>query len=215
MPESVRDTGPTRLSRRFGGLTDDVLTLAPRTGSIRAYLRDGVDQLAGADPGFTQLRLASQAVLGIGVGVGLAYAFVRLTGALQLPDSAGPPAVIQTGDHALLIVAMLISAMVAMMSGFVVNETAPRAQILFTLYLPIPMLAAMTIGIALGPYRIASLAWLVVLLAAAVYVRRFGPRGFATGLVMFNGGFLGFFLHAEIGLRDVGWLAALDRKSVV
>ncbi len=215
MPETVRSTGLARVSRGIGGLTDDVLTLAPRTRSIRAYLRDGIDQLAGADPGQTQLRLALQAVLGIGAGVGLAYAFVRLTGALQLPPDAGPSAVVQTGDHALLIVAMLISAMVAMMAGFVVSDTTPRGQILSTLILPIPMLGAMTIGIALGPYRIASLAWLVVLLAAAVYVRRFGPRGFAVGLVMFNGGFLGFFLHAEIGLRDVGWLAALLGLGVV
>ncbi len=58
----------------------------------------------------------------------------------------------------------------------------------------------MTVGIALGPYRVASLIWLVVLISAAVYVRRFGPRGVAAGLVMFNGGFLGFFLHAEIQL---------------
>ncbi|HZD96854.1 MAG TPA: FUSC family protein, partial [Micromonosporaceae bacterium] len=175
----------------------------------------GIDQLAGADPGLAQLRLALQAVLGIGAGVGLAYAFVRVTGALQLPPSAGPAAVIQAGDHALLIVAMLISAMVAMMAGSVVTDTTPRAQIVTTLLLPIPMLGAMTIGIALGPYRIASLAWLVVLLAAAVYVRRFGPRGVAVGMVMFNGGFLGFFLHVEIGLHDVGWLAALLGLGVV
>jgi uncharacterized membrane protein YccC len=215
MPDSVRSTGLARVSRGLSGLTDDVLTLAPRTRSIRAYLRDSVDQLAGADPGFTQLRLASQAVLGIAAGVGLAYVFVLLTGALQLPPNAGPPAAVQTGDHALLIVAMLISAIVAMMAGFVVNDTTPRGQILSTLILPIPMLGAMTIGIALGPYRIASLAWLVVLLAAAVYVRRFGPRGVAIGMVMFNGGFLGFFLHVQIGLRDVGWLAALLGLGVV
>ena len=215
MPETVRSTALARVSRGLGGLTDDVLTLAPRARSIRAYVRDGIDQLAGADPGQTQLRLASQAVLGIGAGVGLAYAFVRLTGALQLPPSAGSPAVVQVGDHALLIVAMLISAIVAMMAGFVVSDTTPRAQILSTLILPFPMLGTMTIGIALGPYRIASLAWLVVLLAAAVYVRRFGPRGVAIGMVMFNGGFLGFFLHVQIGLRDVGWLAALLGLGVV
>ena len=215
MPGTVRSAGLARVTRGLGGLTDDVLTLAPRARSIRAYVRDGIDQLAGADPGQTQLRLALQAVLGIGAGVGLAYAFVRLTGALQLPSNAGPPALVQAGDHALLIVAMLISAMVAMMAGFVVSDTTPRAQILSTLILPIPMLGAMTIGIALGPYRIASLAWLVVLLAAAVYVRRFGPRGVAVGLVMFNGGFLGFFLHVQIGLRDVGWLAALLGLGVV
>jgi uncharacterized membrane protein YccC len=45
-------------------------------------------------------------------------------------------------------------------------------------------------------------------MAVAVYVRRWPPRGFAWGMVAFNGAFLGFFLHSEIGLRDVGWLAA-------
>ena len=75
-----------------------------------------------------------------------------------------------------------------MMAGFTVTDSTARGQILSTLLLPIPMLAAMTIGIALGPYRVVSLIWLVVLLAASVYVRRFGPRGFAAGLVMFNGG---------------------------
>ena len=45
-------------------------------------------------------------------------------------------------------------------------------------------------------------------MTVAVYVRRWGPRGFAWGMVAFNGAFLGFFLHAQLGLRDVGWLAA-------
>jgi len=73
----------------------------------------------------------------------------------------------------------------------------------------------MAIGLALGPYRIASLIWLVVLLATAVYLRRFGPRGQTAGLVVFNGGFLGFFLHAQIGLRNIGWIAALLGIGVI
>ena len=71
-----------RLVRASRGLTDDVLTLLPRARSVRAYLRDCVDQLAAADPGLTQIRLAVQAVLSIGGGVGLAYLFVKVTGAL-------------------------------------------------------------------------------------------------------------------------------------
>src|SRR3954466_12873415 len=73
------------------GLTDDVLTLQPQNRTLRAYLRDAVDRLAGADPGLSQLRTGLQSVLGIAVAVGLIYLFVHLTGALQLPPGVAPP----------------------------------------------------------------------------------------------------------------------------
>jgi uncharacterized membrane protein YgaE (UPF0421/DUF939 family) len=190
------------------GLTDDVLTLAPRAQSARAYLREAIDRLAGADPGLKQLRTALQAVLSISAGVGLAVVFVHLTGALQMSASAGPAAVVSQYNHALLIVSMLLAGMVAMMAGFTVNDSTVKGQVISTLILPLPMIASMSLGLALGGYRVPSLVFLVVLLAVAVYVRRWGPRGFAAGLVAFNGGFLGFFLHKELGIGDIGWLAA-------
>src|SRR4051794_41797651 len=87
------------------GLTDDVLTQEPRSRTLRAYLRDAVDRLAGADPGLTQLRTGLQSVLGIAVAVGLVYLFVRGTGALQLPAGAAPPAGVTAANPGLLIVA--------------------------------------------------------------------------------------------------------------
>ncbi len=189
-------------------LTDDVLTEAPRAPTLRAYLREGVDRLVGADPGLNQLRTALQAVLGIAVAVGLVSLFVHLTHALQLSTSSAPAATVAVYNHALLIVAMLLGGMVAMMAGFTVTDSTARGQVISTLILPFPMLAAMAGGLALGPHRVASLVYLVLLLAVAVYVRRWGPRGFAAGLVGFNGGFLGFFLHTELNLSDLGWLAA-------
>ncbi|MBE7188670.1 FUSC family protein [Jatrophihabitans endophyticus] len=209
-PPSTTEPGPATPEgpRHARGLTDDALVLDPRAPSVRTYLRTAVDRLAGADPGLTQLRTATQAVLGIAAGAGAAYGFVRLTGALQLPSDAGPPALVQASNHALLIVAMLLSGMVAMMAGFTVQDRTLTGQALSTVLLPVPMIAALTIGLALGPYRVPSLIWLVVVLSLAVYVRRWGPRGFAAGLVAFNGAFLGFFLHAEIALGDLGWLAA-------
>ena len=205
-------TAPVPRVRAAGGqrgLTDDVLTVGPRAGSIRAYLRDGVDQLAGADPAFTQLRLALQAVLSMALGVGLAYLFVRTTGALQMPDAAGPPAVVRAGDHALLVVALLVTGIVAFTAGSSVTDATARGQILSSLVLPLPLLASMAVGLAIGSYRLVSFIWLIALLAVSVYLRRFGPRGVTAGLVIFNGGYLGFFLHGEIQLADLGWIAAL------
>src|SRR3954449_2622676 len=190
------------------GLTDDVLTLQPQNRTLRAYLRDAVDRLAGADPGLTQLRTGLQSVLGIAVAVGLGYPFVHLTGALQLPAGAAPPAVVPAADHALLIVAMLLAGMVAMMAGFMISDRTARGQLVSSLLLPVPMLAAMVAGLAVGAYHLLSLVYVVALMTAAVYVRRWGPPGFRSGMVAFNGGFLGFFLHAQIGLGDIGWLAA-------
>jgi uncharacterized membrane protein YgaE (UPF0421/DUF939 family) len=190
------------------GLTDDVLIQQPGSRTPRAYLRDAVDRLAGADPGLTQLRTGLQSVLGIAVAVGLVYLFVRLTGALQLPATAGPAALVAARNHALLIVSMLLAGMVAMMAGFTVNDSTVRGQLTSSLVLPVPMLAAMAAGLAVGPYHVPSLVFVVGLMTAAVYARRWGPAGFRSGMVAFNGGFLGFFLHAQIGLKDLGWLAA-------
>src|SRR4051794_20006367 len=197
------------------GLTDDVLTQQPPTRSFRAYLRDAVDRLAGADPGLTQLRTGLQSVLGIAVAIGLVYLFVRATGALQLPAGAAPPAAVSAANHALLIVAMLLAGMVAMMAGFMITDRTAAGQLVSSLWLPVPMLAAMTAGLAVGPYHVPSLVFVVVLMTVAVYVRRWGPVGFRSGMVAFNGGFLGFFLHAQIGLGDVGWLAAFAYLGVL
>src|SRR4051794_8806965 len=156
----------------------------------------------------TQLRTALQSVLGIAVGVGLVYLFVRRTGALQLAPTAGPAPLVAAHNHALLIVSMLLAGMVAMMAGFMVSDRTARGQLVSSLLLPVPMLAAMMAGLAVGAHHVLSLVYVIVLLSAAVAVRRWGPPGFRAGMVAFNGGFLGFFLHAQIGLGDIGWLAA-------
>ena len=88
------------------------------------------------------------------------------------------------------------------------QDRTARGQVLSSMALPVPMIAAMALGLLVGSHRVLSLALLVVVMTVAVYVRRWGPRGFAWGMVAFNGAFLGFFLHAQLHLGDVGWLAA-------
>ena len=190
------------------GLTDDVVIQEPPTRSPGAWWRDAVDRLAGADPGLSQLRMGLQSVGGIAVAVGLVYLFVHAAGALQMPAGSASAVVVSAANRALLIVSMLLAGMVAMMAGFTVQDRTAGGQVLSSLLLPVPMIVAITLGLLVGPYRVLSLAFLVVVMTVAVYVRRWGPRGFAWGMVAFNGAFLGFFLHAQIGLRDVGWIAA-------
>jgi len=175
--------------------------------------RDGVDRVRGFDPGLTQLRTAVQAVLGIAVAVSAEYVFARTTGALQI-DTHGAvlspqhSALVAAQHHGVLIIAMLLGALMAMVAAFVVADPTPRDQLVSTLLLPIPMLASMGIGLLLGPYRLPSLAYLVVALMVGTYLRRYGPRGFAAGMLLFNGGFMGFFLNPYIPARNIGWVAA-------
>src|SRR3954453_12081143 len=190
------------------GLRDDMLSQYPRTRSPRVLLRDAVDHLVGADPGLNQLRMALQAVLGIGAGLGLAYLFIRLTGALQPPAGSAPASVLSAADRATLLVSMLLAGMVAMQATFVVQEPKLPGQVLSSLLLPVPMVAAMVIGLLVGPYPVLSLLFMVVAMTVGVYLRRFGQRGFGAGMAVFFGAFFGFFLHTKLGLSDVGWIAA-------
>src|SRR3954451_8705948 len=196
-------------------LAVDALTHPRQPRTIRARLRNDVDRLAGADPGLNQLRMALQASLGLGAGLGLAYLFVRLTGALQLPVDSAPGALTSPGDHELLVVSMLLAGMVALQAAFVVQDRTARGQLAFSLFLPAPMTVALVLGLLLGPYRVPSLTYLVVAMAAGVYLRRFGPRGTGTGMVLFFGSFLGFFLHGLLTVRDAGWVAAALWVGVV
>jgi uncharacterized membrane protein YccC len=200
------DRSPTGAVR---ALADDDLTHPRRVRTLRAWLRDGTDRLAGADPGLNQLRTALQAVLGIAAGLGLAYLFVRLTGALQLPAGSAPGPALSAADHELLVVSMLLAGMVALQAAFVVQDRTARGQLVFSLFLPVPMTIGLVLGLLLGPYRVISLAYLVVAMAVGVYLRRFGPRGNGAGMVLFFGAFLGFFLHSMLTLRDAGWVAAV------
>src|SRR3982750_1519517 len=145
------------------GLTDDVLTQQPGSRTLRAYLRDAVDRLAGADPGMTQVRTPLPRGLGIGsgVGVGRVYLFVRGPGARQLAPTAGPAPLVAAHNHALLIVSMLLAGMVAMMAGFMVRDRTAPGQLMSSLLLPVPMLAAMVAGLAVGAYHLLSLVYVV------------------------------------------------------
>jgi fusaric acid resistance family protein len=188
---------------------------APSYGAQHAPVRHErawLGWLAGSDPGLMRLRMAAEIVITIGVVIAAEWIFVRTTGALQTPIPAGAkPAVaaeLWTLNHALMVIALMLGAILALISGFGVSmEATARDQLITLLFLPLPLMATLAGGLALH-VRLASLASLAVVLAIGTYCRRFGPRGFNGGALAFMGAFLGFFIQDYVKLGNFGWLVA-------
>jgi hypothetical protein len=173
-----------------------------------------LNRLTGSDPGLTRLRLAAQAVLTISLALLAESVFVQLTHALQISTAgaalpAAEAAAVAAQHHALLIIAMLLGAIIGMIGSFTAAMSpGPRQQLTTFVLMPVPMVGALVVGLALGGIRPLALASLVVVLAVGAYCRRFGPRGFIAGMLLFMGDFFGFFLHGVVQLAGIGWLSA-------
>jgi uncharacterized membrane protein YccC len=104
----------------------------------------------------------------------------------------------------------MVGAVIGMLSAFAGTMfPRPRTLLLSLVLMPIPMVAGMAIGLLLAPIHLAALASLVAVLALGGYLRRFGPRGFLGGQLLFMGDFFGFFLSKLVTIHDLGWLAAI------
>jgi len=190
-----------------------VLEARAPAGTRERILGRWVDRFAGSDPGLNRFRMALQSVLTIGVILGAEALFVHFTRALQIQTHgavlpAAEAAKVAGANHVFLVIALLLGALVGMMSGFGVMDTNARGQLISMLFLPIPLIAALSLGMALGGHRVLALTSFAVVLAIGTYGRRFGPRGFISAMLLFMGDFLGFFLHTAVSLDDFGWLAA-------
>jgi uncharacterized membrane protein YgaE (UPF0421/DUF939 family) len=173
-----------------------------------------MDRIAGSDPGLNQFRMAFQCVLSIAAAIGGGWLFVHFTHALLIEThgahlSAAQATATAAANHEFVVLGELLAALVAMLSTFGVMETDLRGQVVTSLWAPVPMIGALAFGLWVGAYRVPSLVMLAVVLAVGTYLRRFGPRGFLTGLLLFMGYFLGFFFRVDgIPLSDLGWFSA-------
>lgn len=92
-------------------------------------------------------------------------------------------------------------------------DPTPGGQLVTILFLPVPMVAALSLGIALGAHRVAALTSLAVVLSLGTFLRRFGPRGLGSGMLLFMGDFFGFFLRGAVTLGDGPSLALRGRVA--
>jgi uncharacterized membrane protein YgaE (UPF0421/DUF939 family) len=185
---------------------------APDSPAVRIRNR-WVDRFAGSDPCLNRLRMALQSVLTIAVILEAEWIFVHFTHALQTQLhgtglSAAAAAEVAAANHEFLVIAMLLGAVIGMLSSFGVMDPTAKGQLVTLLFFPAAMVPSLALGIALGGHRVLALVSLALILAVGTYGRRFGPRGFVAGMLLFMGDFFGFFLHGAVTMGELGWLTA-------
>lgn len=132
---------------------------------------------AGADPGLLRLRVALRGVIGVGL---TAVVLSRLAPWLTLPTLS----------------TMLLGGMLGLHGAVTAAGRPPRDVVRTLLPFPIPVAVGATAAAALEPVRLAQLIGFAVLLVVAVWIRRYGLRAMAYGLL----GYLSFFTTAMLRL---------------
>jgi Fusaric acid resistance protein-like len=142
-------------------------------------LRSTARFLVASDPGRLRLRSAAATTLSLVLAL---VALLAFTGVSHQP----------------VTVAML-GAIVAMQSSAAVKDRHQRSRMITTLLLFLPATGAVSLAAILSPLgKIADVGFIVVLFGA-VWVRRFGPRGNALGMLAFISYFFALFLRARPG----------------
>jgi hypothetical protein len=140
--------------------------------------------LTGVDPGLVRLRLA-----GIGTA-SMVLAAAVMSGVRAL---SGQPVTVE-----------LFAAVLAMISNLTVNEPDVRRTRVTTLLMLGPAVVSLIAGTLLASHRVLADVVFVTVTMIAVYIRRFGPRGFALGMAAFMPFFLTQFLHVTVA--QLPWL---------
>ncbi|MEV6638602.1 FUSC family protein [Amycolatopsis sp. NPDC051371] len=136
----------------------------------------------GSDPGLTRLWSAVSAAVAMTTGLAVEYGYATLTG-------AGPQAT---------LIAVLLGAITAMMGSMALSGTGVWPKVRTAALFPVAMGLGMVLGVLVSPHTDLMLAVFVVVMFAAVFVRRFGVPFFFYGFMVWMGYFFAAFLHATL-----------------
>lgn len=132
--------------------------------------------IVDSDPGRLRLRSAAATTSSLVLAILALLTLTRLT-------------------HQPITVAML-GAIVAMQSSAAVKDKQQLQRVITTVLLPLPAIGAVALAAVLSPFGWVADVGFIAVLFAAVWVRRFGPRGNALGMVAFMSYFFALFIHA-------------------
>ena len=98
----------------------------------------------------------------------------------------------------------LLGVLITMIAARSVNEPDPHQQRITMALLPVPAALSITAAALLAPHKVAADVGFVVVVFTAVYIRRFGARGRALGMVAFMSYFFTLYLRAS--LSELPWM---------
>jgi hypothetical protein len=138
----------------------------------------------GSDPGLLRLRMATRTTAALGCSLVMLYLLTRAT---------GQP-----------LTVALLGVVITMIAARSVNEPDPHQQRITMALLPLAAALSLTAAALLAPHLIAADIGFVVVVFTAVYVRRFGARGRALGMVAFMAYFFTLYLRASVS--ELPWM---------
>lgn len=98
----------------------------------------------------------------------------------------------------------LLGVVITMVASRSVNEPDPHQQRITMALLPLPAAASITAAAVLAPHTVASDVVFVIVVFTAAYIRRYGARGRALGMVAFMSYFFTLYLRARIA--ELPWM---------
>ncbi|WP_413804468.1 FUSC family protein [Streptomyces sp. OE57] len=167
---------------------EDTTAATPNTSTGYAPHRVGGprrwwDWVLAADPGLGQLQAGWRALVCMTTALAVGYWMAH---ALDIPAMLG----------------MMVGGMMGMMSSFVIAENTPLRLARASLWMAFPYSAALPAAAWLSSHRVLELCVLVVVLAFAFFLVRFGSLGLLTGMMMFNAFVVGAIVHIPLGECD-------------
>lgn len=134
------------------------------------------DRLVAADPGGGMARFALRATVAVAVAIAALAGVAALLGQPFMP--------------------FVIGMMVAMMATLLPRDPTPRGKIVTMLLLPVPAAISVTLAVLSSRSAVLAPAVFVVVMFAAVWIRRFGDRFMGFGMIAFMTYFFALYIGA-------------------
>jgi uncharacterized membrane protein YgaE (UPF0421/DUF939 family) len=182
-------------------------------GNIASPNHTWADRFLGSDPGLNRFRKASETLLATAAAMVAEWLFVNRTHALLINTHgavlpAAQAALVNMQHHGLLVLAMTLGSLMALFAGWVMTDTKVRDQLVSVLFVYVPLIATLALGLVVNKQRLLGLVLLTVSLGIGTYLRKYGHRGALAGTVLFVGFLIGYLSKSAIAISGIGWLAA-------